>query len=134
MQPYRGWEPPEAERELVREGEVRAAQMRVVVTGAGAVTVLLALSFPTRIYINGYALLLMAGFAELLLLRGRAILPRWLSTVSCLFDITVLNAMNAAFVLDERLYDAKQAGRGRITLPPETANGEQRAAAGSREA
>jgi diguanylate cyclase (GGDEF)-like protein len=99
MQPYRRWEPPEAERELAREGEVRAAQMRVVVTGAGAVTVLLALSFPTRIYINGYAVLLVAGFAELLALRGRATLPRWLSTVSCLFDITVLNTMNAAFIL-----------------------------------
>jgi diguanylate cyclase (GGDEF)-like protein len=98
--PDRKWAPPEAERELAREGEVRAAQMRLIVAGAGAITVLITLSFPTPIYISGYTLLLLAGLVEMLFLqRNRTKPPGWLSTVSCLFDITVLNAMNAAFVL-----------------------------------
>src|SRR5260221_9602894 len=99
MQPYRGWEPPEAERELAREGQIRAAQMRVIVASAGAITVTLASTFPTPIYIIGYATLIVAGIAELLLLRHRTTAPRWLSAASCLFDITLLNAMNAAFVV-----------------------------------
>lgn len=92
------WEPPDAAaRELAREGEARAAQMRLVVAAMGALTVLLALSFRTRIYITGYGVMFAVGAAELLLTR-RIVPPAWLNVASCLFDITLVNLMNAALV------------------------------------
>ncbi len=102
MQPNRGWDPPEAERELAREGEVRAAQMRLLVSGAGAVTVSLAPSFPTPVYVTGYGALLVAGVVELLFLRRSRTPLRWLSAASCLFDITVLNLVNIGLALTAR--------------------------------
>jgi diguanylate cyclase (GGDEF)-like protein len=91
------WEPPDVTaRELAREGEIRAAQMRLLIAASGALTVTLALSFATRVYIAGYALMIAAALAELVFVRRP---PLWLSTVTCLFDVTILGAMNVALVL-----------------------------------
>src|SRR5690348_14117764 len=52
------WRAPEsAGLELAREGELRAAQLRLVVAITGALTVSLAPSHPTSIYVTGYALM-----------------------------------------------------------------------------
>ena len=91
------WGPPDsATRELAQEGEVRAAQMRLLVALSGALAVTLAPSFPTVIYVSGYSVMFVVALAELLLVRHP---PLWLNTFSCLFDVTLLNVMNVALAL-----------------------------------
>ena len=90
-------EPPDSiARDLARAGEVRAAQMRLVVAGMGEITVLVARS-SLPYYIYGYGAMFLLGLGGLALAR-RANPPRWLTTASCLFDITFLNLVNAAFL------------------------------------
>lgn len=88
--------PDSAGRELAQEGEIRAAQMRMLVALTGASIVTLAPSVSTAIYASGYGVMFLVAVAELLFVRRP---PRWLNTVSCLFDITLLNAMNVALAL-----------------------------------
>lgn len=92
------WESPDSVvRELAREGEIRAAQMRLVVAATGMLAVTLAPSFPTRIYAIGYAVMFAAALAELLFVPKP---PQWLNTVTCLFDITLLNVMSVILVFN----------------------------------
>jgi diguanylate cyclase (GGDEF)-like protein len=94
-------EPPDAVgRDLARAGEVRAAQMRIWVAAMGETTMLVARS-PTPYYLYGYAVMLVAGIGGVMLAR-RPDPPRWLTTVSCLFDITLLNLINAALLADNQ--------------------------------
>ena len=94
-------EPPDAiARHLARGGEVRAAQMRLGVAAMGEITVLVARS-ATSYYIYGYAVMLLVGLGGLVLAR-RPEPPRWLTTASCLFDITFLNLINAAFLANNQ--------------------------------
>ena len=70
--------------------------MRLLVATVGALAVTFAPSFQTPIYIAGYGVMFVVALGELLLVRRP---PRWLNTVTCLFDVTLLNVMNVALVL-----------------------------------
>jgi diguanylate cyclase (GGDEF)-like protein len=70
--------------------------MRLLVAGMGELTMLVAPS-STPVYTYGYATMFLIGVVGLGLAR-RPSPPRWLTTVSCLFDVTFLNLINAALL------------------------------------
>ena len=104
--------------DIVREGEVSASRLRLVIVAAAATIPLgnlIANPQDPEPWIGGAAALLSVLIGVWFLSKAKSVSPPpWLSTASALLDVTLVSAANAAFIFSGQ---AMAATNGRVVFP-----------------
>ncbi len=104
--------------DIVREGEVSASRLRlIIVTAAATIPIgnLIANPQDPEPWIGGAAALLSVLIGVWFLSKAKSVSPPpWLSTASALLDVTLVSAANAAFIFSGQ---AMAATNGRVVFP-----------------